>query len=524
MEKEKILSKLNAKDYNNELEMILEEKDFSSNIKNLLLSMLYKIEAGYIDYINVKRIVESKKDYIEQILKIIKEKCKHIKQIEENTEEGKDILQSNKSYHIEKIERTIKIVYPNEKKLLYAIYEIDDRQVYLDEKYNLIRVSLSELLNLGENINNTEVLRDFNGWSWNTVEDEILDIQTNLIYQNLIYLLGIKFIKDWVHTNEIKDYVKMVRETLEYLYEKQNAEEILDIVYRLSILISCKNNQKEKQRLLEEKKVLELELQRLENKAQLLEEVWKSKKETIKKIREIDSIQNDKKLLEEEFIKRNKKLPEYNKIFSLSHLAEILTKQRKKLILSMEEENQILEPNHYVKVKQQIKKQLELLKNIEKEDTDEQKKTELINLQKLFIKCFIINIKRAKEKDIIINHIYMYRYYEYLYIEKQKQVKDEPELQKEKLELIQNLLKRAYELKVISKVFLEEEKNLEIIENILTTKIMNLENITLELIQENQILKLNIYDIDILEKSIEIKNVDKKDLSIKPNKKTKLFI
>ena len=46
MEKEKILSKLNAKDYNNELEMILEEKDFSSNIKNLLLSMLYKIEAG----------------------------------------------------------------------------------------------------------------------------------------------------------------------------------------------------------------------------------------------------------------------------------------------------------------------------------------------------------------------------------------------------------------------------------------------------------------------------------------------
>ena len=46
MEKRKILSKLNIdiKDYNNELEKILENKLFSYDVKNLLLSMLYKIE------------------------------------------------------------------------------------------------------------------------------------------------------------------------------------------------------------------------------------------------------------------------------------------------------------------------------------------------------------------------------------------------------------------------------------------------------------------------------------------------
>ena len=46
MEKNKILSKLNIdiKDYNNELEKILENKLFSYDVKNLLLSMLYKIE------------------------------------------------------------------------------------------------------------------------------------------------------------------------------------------------------------------------------------------------------------------------------------------------------------------------------------------------------------------------------------------------------------------------------------------------------------------------------------------------
>ena len=56
MEKRKILSKLNIdiKDYNNELEKILENKLFSYDVKNLLLSMLYKIENAYRDYETVK--------------------------------------------------------------------------------------------------------------------------------------------------------------------------------------------------------------------------------------------------------------------------------------------------------------------------------------------------------------------------------------------------------------------------------------------------------------------------------------
>ena len=40
-----IFSKL--KDYNSQLEEILDRKYFSSNIKNLLLSMIYKIENSY---------------------------------------------------------------------------------------------------------------------------------------------------------------------------------------------------------------------------------------------------------------------------------------------------------------------------------------------------------------------------------------------------------------------------------------------------------------------------------------------
>ena len=50
----RIFSKLNSNEYNNQLEKILENKTFDESVKNLLLSMLYKIENGYNDYFKVK--------------------------------------------------------------------------------------------------------------------------------------------------------------------------------------------------------------------------------------------------------------------------------------------------------------------------------------------------------------------------------------------------------------------------------------------------------------------------------------
>ena len=195
MNTEKLFSKFNSRDYNNQLEKILENKDFSVDVKNLLLSMLYKIENAYEDYSTVKRIVDDKKIYIEDILRIIKEKCKKIIIVEEGKQEVQEIEKGSK-FFVNKLENTIYLMYPNESLLLYTLYKVDDKQIFLDEKYNLIRNALSALINTGENINNIEVLRDFNGWNWNTLNREIPEITTNLIYQNLIYLLGIDFIKN----------------------------------------------------------------------------------------------------------------------------------------------------------------------------------------------------------------------------------------------------------------------------------------------------------------------------------------
>ena len=61
MKKEDIFSKLYIKDYNNQLEKILENKKFSEEVKNLLLSMFYKIEVAYNDYSKIK--ADSKTKY-----------------------------------------------------------------------------------------------------------------------------------------------------------------------------------------------------------------------------------------------------------------------------------------------------------------------------------------------------------------------------------------------------------------------------------------------------------------------------
>ena len=66
----KLFSKL--KDYNTILEEILDTKYFSSSTKNLLLSMIYKIEVSYKDYKIVKRKTRGREEFLEEILNVIK--------------------------------------------------------------------------------------------------------------------------------------------------------------------------------------------------------------------------------------------------------------------------------------------------------------------------------------------------------------------------------------------------------------------------------------------------------------------
>ena len=99
------LDKIVKKDYNNELEEVLEKKYFDENVKSILLSILYKVETAYKDYEKVKVDVATKEEFITNIIKSIKDNCDDIKLVKLNSQES-EIL-GKKTFLVEKSKKRI---------------------------------------------------------------------------------------------------------------------------------------------------------------------------------------------------------------------------------------------------------------------------------------------------------------------------------------------------------------------------------------------------------------------------------
>ncbi len=525
--KEEIFSKF--KDYNNELEKILEKKDFSKDSKNLLLSMFYKLESSYEDYQTVKRRVKSKQEYLENILENIRQ-CLQIKIIKPNTEEFECFMKENKLYDVDLKLKKIKVI-ENETALLSAILELDNFRIYLNEEYNLVRNAFPYLLNTANDMNNTEVLRDFNAFSWNISAADIQDIGINLVYENLKALLSINIIEKIKNTNTTDDIIQLIKENMNSIYEEKVVNEFLNILFRISIIIYIKKSQEERKRLSEEYKVIQEELEFIKDKREYVNNIINKKLELSKKLKEIDLILNDKNLLAQEYEKRNESLSEYYKIFSLSHLTEKLQRERTRHLNRIEEYNKNLEPKNYVKNKQKLQNDFNLLKGIQFEDMIKNEKLLYKNidkLQTLFLeKMLPQKIKKMNEKDELINFIYEMRYYYWIPYKGNIAIKDVEKFRMAFDNLTTVLLKKMYHLKIMNTISTSEKNDIMIVKNIFELNTVSLEDIYLELLKDKKDKNkyiLNIYDDkDTLEeaKSIELE-FNKKD-KIKLKRKIKLF-
>ena len=236
MKKDKIISKFNMKNYSNELERVLAKKTFSSSTKNLLSDMLYKIENSYEDYKDVKVEVNPKNKMLEEIIEIIEKDCNEIEVIKEK--KGSSIKEQKKI-----------ITYLNAKKMLYELYQIKRKQFEVNSKYNIIKKSLEHTLNQGYSMNGNEIIRDFDGWSWNVQQDEIEDKIDNFLYQTLLIIVGNDFLCEWQNNNE-EDYIAKLIETLERKYKTEKAEKILRTILQISILNYTSKDKEEKERLI----------------------------------------------------------------------------------------------------------------------------------------------------------------------------------------------------------------------------------------------------------------------------------
>lgn len=513
--KKNLLEKIVKKDYNNELEKILEQKQFGENAKSTLLSILYKIEAAYKDLETVKKDVETKDEYILNILDIIKNNCNSIKIVKMNDKESK--IPENKTYIINKEKKEI-ISYPIERKLLYAIAKIGKKDKIIKEDYFIINETLSDLINVGNNIDMVEPLRDFNGYSWTSIPQEIESIDHNLIYQNLRMIVGYKFLDKWIRNNEfIIDYFDLFKEQLEEKYGKENKNRFIDILSKISILLSIKFNNIEKENLIIIKQEIEKELNKTQNKELFIENITDRKLEISDKIKEIDTIMNNKDLLQKEYIKRNKKLPLEKKIFSMRILSQIMEKERDKYFKKIEKLNELINPQNFIKYKKEIEEKYKYLKILNTENIEEELDKFKIQMQKIFLDCIKINISKAESKQEIEKIIYDFRYYLLLSYDHERTVQEVEKLQKQIGDVSTLLIDKAIELKAIQKISNDREINYEILKNIFSVRIIKLEDAYLKITKEKNKYFIKIFDENIFEEKIEISKP--KDLEIKLNKK-----
>ena len=397
--KENLLEKIVKKDYNNELENVLEEKNFGENEKNILLNILYKIEAAYKDYKCVKRNVETKEEIIEKIIEIIKNDCNKITLIKPSNE--KTEILNGKTFMIDKRKKEI-LCYPIERKVLYCIAKISKNDKIIKDKYFLIDQTLSNTINVGNCINMVEPLRDFNGFSWTTIKREIESIDHNIIYQNLRILVGYDFLNKWIYNKEyIIDYMELLKNKLSEQYGQKRSNQIIELISKLSVILETHKNP--------------------------------------------------------------------------------------------EEETQKL----------------------------------IIKLQKIFLECYEIKINKAETRAQIVDLLYEFRYYSKIPYDVNINIKKVPKLQEEVDNIQKKLIKKADSFKIINIFSSSEKLNYEIIKNIFDTRVINLEDLFIKIIQEKDKLYVQLYDENIFENKIEINTEDMiniKKIDMKLNRKIKLFI
>ena len=507
MEKQKLISKLNIKNYNNELEEILAKKDFSEDAKNLLLNMLYKIENSYKDYSTVTGNIKSKNEILEEILKIIDNDCMEIETVK--TTDKKNASTKKKI-----------TTYMNDRKMLYELYQINHCKFKISKKYEIVKYVLEGILNQGYSIFSSEIIRDFNGWAWTINVDEIENHKANLIYQTLRIIVGQDFLEEWrQNKDKEQDYYEKLREILEKKYDKNIASKVLKIINQIALLNVIERKKSAREKIIEMLQELQNKYSELNNRQAYIDNLVINKKQSMDRIKEIDNLLLDNQKLKVAFMKKNKSLDIEHKIFSLSDFADILEQEKKDLIKKVKVCNKNMAPLNYAKQKIELEEKIELLKEIDVQKITKRTYNKKIQeLIQLVFEIFKLQIRSFNEKESILKLIYLIRYYELIYVDEKTQVIDLIDIKEVHKLAITTACKRE-NMTIFSKIIKE---NYEILNNIFQSDIIELEKIYLKIFDNKGKIKLEIYDENTMYKTIEMNTI--KGLNVKPNKRIKVFI
>ena len=500
-----MFGKILKKDKNEELERILDEKQIDEQARNLLQGILYKIEVSYKDYQKVKAIEQTEEQYVDQLIINIKKKCNKIQVIK--------VSQKLKDEELEKKLKENKFIitdeeiisYPIEEKLLYAIEKKSNNAKILNNKYEEATIAVSNFINTGKDIDRLEVLRDFNGWSWTTIKKEIESIDANLIYQCLQILFGKEFMDNWIQDKDgIIDYFEVMANDGKK-YGKQTIERLKELLIKIAMINGVKENKEFSDQILKKLKEVKKELKVYEDTETNIERLSENRRKAMKQLKDIEKILRQESRLMAEYEKRDN-------VFNIKVLKKEFSDKRSKLLNEISEYNYLLNPMNYMKEKKKLEDEKARLDV--KRTTKKQKEELIAEFIEIFLKCFNIKIKESIEQEEIVKLIYQFRYFMCLPYDLESNVKDIKKFE-EDIEKTEKLLaKKAIDNKVINKI------PFEVMQHILETRIIVLEELYYKVEQEEEKYYVQIFDENITEEKIEIKSIGK----TKINKKIKIFM
>lgn len=507
------------KDYNYILDKILEEKNFSEDSTNLLLNMIYKIEVSYKDYAQIKGIFQKQNEFIDEIIDIISKNCNQLFLIDPKKEEVRMLKEKNVLALTDEREKRI-YAYPTEQAILYGLIDIRPKYFYIPRKYYFFKQEFQNILVQGTILNKTEVIRNFNGWSWNFAEDANIDHTSNMIYQMIRILIDEDFLNDWENDTSPKiDYINEMKKELVEYYGEENSKRFY---LSLARLIVAKSVTKNRSKVRDEFVRIVNAYENMKNKNEYIYKISSERKKIIAEIEKKDMILNNKELMMAEFEKRNSKLSDDRKILNISVLVDILQKEKNDCFRRMEQLNELVRPLNYANLKSELSEKIRIMSVV---DENKNIRDYKIAFLKDAIKCLSYNIEKMSSKEEIIDIIYKIRYFRKIRVTEEEKVEDIPQLFNDISQILKYTITKGCKEKVFNIFCKNIEYNYQIIDVALNTAISNYEDIDIALKIEDGFLKVTVYDNEVIDKQEELRfTLTSKDLSIRQNKLVPMYV
>ena len=482
--------------YDVQIEEVLDKKNFSDEAKGLILNVLYKIDMSYKDYSKIKPYAKSKNEIIEEILNIIENNCDKIEIMKVN--------ESKNKFFVNKKEKSIR-AFPNEVYILQALYYLKNTENNY-RQYSLFDKVVLATLSKGFSINEVEIIRDFNGWSWNSLIENTKSRYYNMIYQDLLILLGKdNFNKLLQSRNIVDDLTSKLME----MYGERRARDLITKIEEFSILAYIDGSNKNENLIWDYlDKRLDM-LSELKNKSEYISKITTKNNQLMKKVSKIDKILNSNKILN----LKMKKIEVKQKYGNLKNYKNHLENLKAVNLNGIAQNNNLINPFEYVKRKKNLENEVKILNDIKKAfNRPDYLKKSIIALQRDVISCFYKKMEISELKRELINLVFEIRYYKYLPIDREVCLKDLRELDIDFRNYQKGLVKKLCKNRVFDIFAKDYSINYSILKYIFDSKMVNLNKILIKINYLNHKLYMAYYDENVLEKELNI-NFSQDDLS-----------